>query len=247
MHIGDYIVSKFPNPSFGFNEVFKLGKPTPNLVVDEFLPKELAYKLHTECSTIPDDVWTDFTRKGSHMKECKSLIHMHTARQLIEEMNGSQMIRWLEQATGIQGLIGDPHITGAGYCKSYQGDTLQIHNDFNWNDELRLHRALSVIIYLTPGWKPQWGGALEFYNDDQTRVVKSVDCLFNRMLMWSYTPKNYHGYVKPISCPENISRNALRLFYYTSNSTHNPNDPPHRSQYWYDPATNAAYDNRNEK
>lgn len=245
-HLVDHILEKFPNPELALKQIFQTGKPTPNLVLDGFMPRELAVALNRECNNISDEHWTTFTRKGSHMQECKKLNHMRVARRVIEELNSSETLRWLESITGIQGLLPDPHLTGAGYSRSYTGDTLQVHNDFNWNDELRLHRAISMIIYLTPDWRPQWGGGLDFYNNTQSTVIKTVDCMFNRMLMWSYTPENYHGYTKPLSCPENLSRNTIRLFYYTSNSTHNPNDLPHRSQYWYDPETQTAYDHKEQ-
>ena len=34
--------------------------------------------------------------------------------------------------------------------KSYKGDTLQVHTDFNWVEELALNRAVSIIIYFNP-------------------------------------------------------------------------------------------------
>ena len=34
--------------------------------------------------------------------------------------------------------------------KSYKGDTLQVHTDFNWVEELALNLAVSIIIYFNP-------------------------------------------------------------------------------------------------
>jgi hypothetical protein len=247
MHLSDHILNKFPNPELGLQTIFKQARPTPNIVLDNFLPKETALELARECASIPSDAWTKFTRNGSSMEECKTLTLMQSARRAVEELNGSAFIGWLERVTGVQGLIADPHLTGAGYSRSYAGDTLQIHNDFNWNEQLKLHRTLSVIIYLSPGWNPEWGGGLDFYDQRRQNVVKTVDCLYNRMLVWQYHPRNFHGYTTPLSCPSHITRNTLRLFYYTSNSTHNPQDPPHRSQYWYDAELDQAYDLREER
>jgi hypothetical protein len=181
------------------------------------------------------------------MEECKQLTHMPVGRQFVEHMHSSEVIRWLETVTGIAGLIPDPHITGAGYSKSYQGDTLKIHNDFNWNNDLKLHRAISIILYITPDWDPAWGGALDFYDSNREQIVTSVDCIFNRLLIWQYHSRNFHGYTSPLNCPDGLTRNTMRLFYYTSNSTYNAEDLPHRSQYWYDPATNTSYDKREHK
>lgn len=247
MHLSDHVLKKFSNPELTLLNIFKNGKPTPNLILDDFLPKNTAIELARECASISTEYWTKFTRNGSHMEECKQLVAMQLARRSVEELNGSEFIKWLEQATGISGLIPDPHLTGAGYSRSYPGDTLQIHNDFNWNDSLKLHRALSLIIYLTPGWKPEWGGSLDFYDQNREYVVKTIDCNFNRLLIWQYHPRNFHGYTTPLKCPAGVTRNTLRLFYYVSNSTHNLSDPPHRSQYWYDRDTNTPFDKRDHK
>lgn len=247
MHLSDHILNKFPNPELGLKNIFQKAKPTPNIVLDDFLPRQLALELARECSNIPKEHWTEFTRNGSHMEECKQLTVMQIARRTVEELNSSATIKWLERVTGINGLLPDPHLIGAGYSRSYPGDTLQIHNDFNWNEELKLHRTLSMIIYLTPGWKPDWGGGLDFYDHRREHVVKTIYCTYNRMLLWQYHPRNFHGYTEPLKCPSGLTRNTLRLFYYTSNSTHNPNDPPHRSQYWYDPDKDQPYDIKEEK
>ena len=218
-HLTDYLLEKFPNPQMSLNKVFAAGKPTPNIVLDNFLPKDVALALNRECNNIPDQEWKVFTREGSHMKECNRLTHMRLGRRIIEELNSSHMLTWLESMTGIQGLLPDPHLVGAGYSKSFRGDTLQAHNDLDWNEQSRLHTALGVIIYLTPDWNAQWQGAHEFYNTDQTAVVKKIDCVFNRFLAWSHSPNVSHGYTVPLSCPQAVSRNTVRLFYYTSNST----------------------------
>ena len=134
------------------------------------------------------------------------------------------------------------YLTGAGYSRSYHGDTLKTHTDFNWNERLKLHRALSFIIYLSSDWKEEYNGALEFKDFNNERTVTKVTTLFNRCLIWKYNKRGFHGFETPIDCPEHMSRNSLRLFFYTSNSTHNQDDLPHRSLYWFDPITKEPYD-----
>lgn len=243
MHIADSIRTVHNNTE-QLRAQFASAEPVPMLVQDNFLDASTAHKLSTESQDLAPNLWTQFTRRGSYMDECKQLEHAPVLRQTVEQLNSSTMLNWLSKVTGIQGLVPDPHLTGAGYSRSYRGDTLQVHNDFNWNEQLRLHRSLSMIIYITPEWEHTWGGSLDFYTQDQTQIVTSVHTLFNRMLLWQYTPWAYHGYAQPIQCPPNQSRRTLRLFYYVSNSTHNPDDPPHRSQYWFDPAQGGAYDRR---
>jgi Rps23 Pro-64 3,4-dihydroxylase Tpa1-like proline 4-hydroxylase len=181
------------------------------------------------------------------MLECKDLSVSPAAYELVSALHSSIFINWLEQLTGIQNIIPDPHLIGAGYSKNFNGDALKTHVDFNWNDRLKLHRALSLIIYLTPGWESNWGGSLNFYDFDRETIIKCVDCAFNKAVIWKYHKKGFHGYNNPIQCPNDMFRSTFRLFYYTSNSTYNPVDPPHRSLYWFNATTKEPYDLKDKK
>jgi len=240
MHEIEYIEKRFAN----LDRQYDAGLPTPNITLDNFLPRESAFALYKESQDIPRKHWTHFTRKNSSMQECNNLDVMPVARNFIDQMHGYKGIRWLEKLTGVQGIIGDPFLVGAGYGKSYNGGSLKVHTDFNWNEQRQLHRLLSLIIYLTPDWKPEYGGGLEFYDFNNDKKLYTVDTTFNTCHIWNYHAKGFHGYPKPINCPDTMNRVTLRLFYFISNSTHNPNDLPHRSQYWYDKETNEAYDIR---
>ena len=226
------------------NSIFVETEPHPILVLDDFLPINTARCLQKECESIPIEHWTEFTRRGSYMKECKNLDYSPEAVNVVNQLNSSQCLKWLENITGIQGLLPDPHLTGAGYSRSFNGDSLKIHTDFNWNDELRLHRKLTLIVYLTEEWQEEYGGHIEFYDDNNQKLVKKIFTQFNRCVIWQYHKTGFHGYPTPIQCPEHLSRNTLRVFYYVSNSQYLEDDPPHRSLYWYNTDTNTAYDNR---
>lgn len=227
-------------------KLFNDGDPIPMISLPNFLPTDTAYILNKECNFIPLKLWKKFTRKGSHMVEYNDIPNMPQGSQVVNYLNSGPFLKYLEELTGIPSLLPDPHLIGSGYSRSFKGDTLKVHTDFNWNEELKLHRALSLIIYITPNWEKEWGGGLEFYNKDRVLTYKA-DCLFNTALLWKYDKFGYHGYEDPISCPNNLSRNTLRLFYYVSDSQHKKDDPPHRSLYWFDPETNLPYDKKEEK
>ncbi len=225
---------------------FRNQQPIPMVLIEDFLPIELAINLHKESLTIDNSFWTKFNRNGSHMKECKNLSVAPIAFDLVSKLHSSVFLTWLEKITGIAGIIPDPYLTGAGYCKSYRGDVLKKHTDFNWNEQLKLHRVLSLIIYLTPEWDPSWGGSLDFYDKTGDNIIKSNPCLFNNCLIWEYDKYGYHGYETPLNCPNTIQRTAFRLFFYKSNSSHNETDPPHRSLYWIN-ESKQPYDKRDHK
>lgn len=235
----------FNHNVFLSNTDYKSNQPVPYTVLDNFLPDEVAQSMFRESNNTDLSKWKHFTRNGSNMYELNKLDLTPVAFDVLQFFHSSHALKWLEELTGISGLIPDPHLIGAGYSKIFHGDVLKVHTDFNWNDTLKLHRACSLIIYLTPDWKPEWGGALDFYDKQNEQVVTSVPCVFNRCLIWSYDKLGFHGCETPLSCPEDTFRTAFRIFYYTSNSQYNPDDLPHRSQYWFDQG--RPYDKTDQK
>lgn len=228
------------------NKQFSTGKPVPSVVIKDFLKEDVAIELYEECQHSDLSDWKTFTRNGSHMKEYNRIEMMPKAYNFYSYISSGPFLRQLEAITGIEGLIPDPHLIGAGYSRSFRGDTLKIHTDFNWNDTLKLYRVLSLIVYLTPEWTMDWGGGLDLYDKQRKEVVNTFPCLFNTGVIWKYDELAFHGYTTPISCPEDKSRNSIRAFYYTSNIEHSDNFKPHRSLYWFDETEGKAFDKREE-
>ena len=207
-------------------------------VIDNFLDEETCLNLYEECISAPKGGWTVFSRAGSRMEEFNDLISCPTAHQVTYEiMHSGEMLYDLEQMTGISGLLPDPHLVGAGYSIFRNGSFLSSHYDFNWNDRLRLHRKLTSLLFITPGWKEEWGGHHElwtgsFDKDKTSKKVYSHPPLFNRFYIDENVKKGPYHAVSKVNCPDEVEgRCAIRFFYYISSSEYDPNDPPHKSIY----------------
>jgi hypothetical protein len=224
---------------------YKSGTPVPYLVFDNFLPNHLFDTISQEPDKIPEHLWNDFTRNGSCMKECKSLIDTPLLHTLVNCFNSGVFVDWLERLTGYKKLVPDPHLIGAGVSKTFKDSSLKLHTDFNWNDELALNRALSLILYINPVWKEDWKGDLEFWDFDRKKIVQSIAPIPNRLLIWNYDPRLIHGYPTPLECPEDQVRLTLRMFYFQSDGQ--PREKPHRSLYWWDEANKQPLDDRTQK
>lgn len=224
------------------NEKYRYQPPYPTLALDDFVPEDIALALREESQTIPKKYWTTFTRKGSYMEECNDLQEAPYARALVSAFHSKPFLTWLGKVCDIQNLLPDPYLVGAGYMKSYAGDSLKIHTDFNWNEECRLHRALSLILYFTPDWDPEWNGDLQFWDFNKEKQISSFPPKMGNVVVWKYHKRGFHGHPNPIACPEGHFRAGFRIFYYVSDSQHDWRDPPHRSLYWYDPESGQPYD-----
>ena len=134
MHYIEQITKKFKSKDYSMD--YSQGTPVPWLFFDDFLPEELLKKVQAEINQIPKYMWTHFTRNGSFMEECNKLHdYCPTIRDLTLNLNSSEFISWLEELTGINKVIPDPHLIGAGLMRCYTGHSLKLHTDFNWNEE----------------------------------------------------------------------------------------------------------------
>jgi len=224
---------------------YKAGNPVPFIVLDNFLPQNLFDIVAHEPAHIPEHLWNAFTRNGSNMKECKSFAHAPLTQTLAHCFNSGVFVDWLEHLTDHKKLVPDPHFIGAGISKTYKNDSLKLHTDFNWNDEIALNRALSTILYTSPEWDESWGGGLEFWDFARETLLHNIVPKPNRLLIWDYDPKLIHGYPAPLDCPDHAFRQNIRIFYYQSDSV--PREPPHRSLYWWDDKTKTPLDDRTQK
>lgn len=174
-----------------------------------------------------------FNRNGSAMYEWCEYNKKKTpvAYELISFLHSTEWVRYLEELTNIKGLIPDIHLHGAGYMRCGRGDSLKIHTDFNWQNDIKLNRVLTLTIYLNRDWKEEWNGDIQFWDKTNQQCVKSYFPNWGNCIIWEYDELGFHGHPNPLNCPEGEYRDGFRLFYYTSNST---NENPHRSLYWFD-------------
>ena len=137
-------------------------------------------------------------------------------RRFLDAMNGFEMLTFLEQLTGIDGLIPDPYFGGGGLHQIEAGGFLKIHADFNVHPKLKLDRRLNMLIYLNKDWPEQYGGHLELWDVEGKGSRKRILPLFNRTVVFSTTDRSFHGHPHPLTCPPGMTRKSVSLYYYTA-------------------------------
>ena len=138
------------------------------------------------------------------------------SRHLFQAFNSRAFILFLEEMTGIKGLIPDPYFVGAGIHKTLTGGHLDIHADFNVHSHMRVERRLNVLIYLNPEWKEEYGGSFEVWNKEMTEKVASFVPTENRMCCFSTASDTFHGNPEPVNHPDGLPRLSIALYYYTA-------------------------------
>ncbi len=209
-------------------ETFRNATPFPHIVIDDFLPADVAEQIGKEFPGVDDIDW-HFEGPGDSKHTGDRNIEKITTsdeelfppyiRHMMSQMQTGIFCRFLDGLTGFQQLAPDPNHVGCGLHSTGSGGRLMLHLDASRHPDPGLHQLINCIYYCSPGWQPGWGGDLELWNADATECVKTVAPLFNRLVVFYTGGKSWHGHPHPVVAPPGVRRNSLALYYYTTDST----------------------------
>jgi hypothetical protein len=105
----------------------------------------------------------------------------------------------------------DPTLHGGGVHLTEPGGWLNAHLDYSLHPRLPLlRRALNLILFLNPGWRPGWGGALALC-DPMGNVVRRVQPAPGRLVAFEVSDLSYHA-VEP-TAPDAAPRLTAAVYY----------------------------------
>ena len=197
-------------------------EPYKHLIVDNFLPDDLAKKCLESFPKLDDDTWWHENDKNIEVKSRTTWVSEFDIPDNIVDsvriLNSSLVLKSFSEVFGIQRLMSDPYFSGGGLNVTQKGGLLDVHVDGNYHDASGLNRRMNALIYLNPGWEETWGGEFGLYNSNGTQLIKKVEPLFNRLVVFDSHDYSYHGLPDPIKFPDGINRKSIILYYYTKDS-----------------------------
>jgi Rps23 Pro-64 3,4-dihydroxylase Tpa1-like proline 4-hydroxylase len=211
--------------------------PFPHIVIDNFLDKKLAKELSKEFPNYEDNTWFFYNNPLENKKANNSwTLFPSTTYKFFHYLNSVEYIENLKQSFNIKNLYPDHGLHGAGWHIHGRGGKLNIHLDYSIHPKLKLERKLNLILYLTENWNPSWGGNLEFWDHDPlthrpSKLSKVIENKFNRAVIFDTTQNSWHGFASPLTCPENVYRKSIAMYYLTDPKENTDN----RSRALYSP------------
>jgi 2OG-Fe(II) oxygenase superfamily len=207
------------------SEDFRTAEPFPHVVIDDFLPIEVAERIGAAFPG-PDDISWHFEGPGDSKHTGDPKIEKLTTsdeesfppfiRHTMSQFQTGIFCRFLDGLTGYTHLTPDPDHFGCGLHSTGNGGRLMLHLDASRHPNPDLHQLINCIYYCSPGWQPEWGGGLELWNADATECVKTVAPMFNRLVAFYTGGSSWHGHPRPVTAPAGRRRNSLALYYYTT-------------------------------
>lgn len=141
-----------------------------------------------------------------------------------------EFLAQVEQITGIPRLLADEQLVGGGMHVTGPHGRLDVHIDFNYLEERKLHRRLNILVYLNPTWNRAWGGSLELWDREVKNCVRSFAPELNRCVLFETSNISYHG-VQPLTCPPSLARQSFAAYYYTREAPKHWNGTVHSTNF----------------
>lgn len=215
--------------------------PFPHIAIDNFLPEALINKILADFPKRPvdDEVNFDGGYLGFHKRQIPPANCDGFSRELFNFFNSAPILKFLENVSGIKGLIPDPYFMGGGYHEISKGGLLGIHADFRLNKTLNVQRRINMLIYLNEDWDEAWGGQLELWDKKMKHKVKGIYPFINRCVIFNTDGDSYHGHPEALNCPEDVNRRSIALYYYTASPSIVDEIPAHDTMYRARPTDSA--------
>jgi 2OG-Fe(II) oxygenase superfamily len=197
---------------------FRAGDPFPHVVLDDFLVAEPLARTARTFPSLQDPGWIHYT----HFNEQKfgksdRLVIPAELAAVIDELNSPRFVAFLERLAGIPALLADHGLMGGGLHQSAAGGYLNVHADFTGHPHRpSWRRRLNLLLYLNDGWRDSYGGFLELWDAAMQRCVQRIAPIFNRAVIFRTGPDSFHGHPDPITCPPDVTRKSLALYYFTA-------------------------------
>ena len=193
---------------------------------ETFVDDEFAKKMNKEFPKWDSPIWDRWgkvfdTEYGYKKMLADKSVMPPSIFSFIEQLESKEFISKVSEATGINDLLIDDELYGGGLFLHPTGSHLTTHVDFNFNNDIKLYRAVNLLYYMSDDCE---GGDFELYDIDLQKQ-KSISPKLNTCILFATNNKTYHGVNKVISG----YRKLLSLWYYTKEPTKDLSEQPHRT------------------
>ncbi len=206
---------------------FTSADPFPHVVLDDVIEPEFARRIAASLPSFEQSLQRGFRfetvneRRKVQVTDRAAL--SPPLRELLDALHSPEWLETLGRITGIPGLLADERLLGGGLHQTGRGGRLDVHTDFNYVPDVQWFRRLNLLLYLNPGWREEWGGELELWDDQVKNCRVRVSPVLGRCVVFATSTKSFHG-TTTIRSPDDVPRSSFALYYYTREAPPDFND-----------------------
>jgi len=214
--------------------------PFSHIIIDDFLDQDYLKEVEEEIRDMEESNWYDKTSGFGYINnEDDSIVQSkkialnirkqipEKSKMIIELFESNEMVKLIEEITGIPDLQSDDNLLGGGIHRTNTGGRLAIHSDFNIHPVLQKHRRINALLYLNSNWISQYNGELELWSKDMMNCEHKIEPIFNRLVIFKITDDAFHGHPEEWMAPEEYPRMSFAFYYYTNDRPEEEKAPFH--------------------
>lgn len=230
-----------------YKSAYESAPPFPHVVIDNFAETWALESVLNEFPSPEAGGWEHMYDKDQNKFASNDTSKLGTVtRHLLQTLNGREILNFLTELTGIEGLVPDPHLAGGGLHEIRRGGMLRVHADFNFHRQIRLDRRINLLLYLNKEWEDAFGGHLELWDTEMKGAQKKIAPIFNRCVIFNTTDNSYHGHPEPLNCPADRTRRSIAMYYYTNGRPAAEVDAAHGTLFKKRPGEGSAAERRKD-
>lgn len=200
---------------------FQNQKPYPSICIDNFLNDEFAHEVADAYPSYEEAQkmgrgFNAVNERGKY-QITDSTLFPEPIKQLHETLASDEFLRMMSKMSGIDGLVADRDLVGGGIHQTGPRGHLDVHVDFNYIVERKLHRRLNILVFFNRQWQEEWGGQLELWDREVKTCHHKFSPIFNRCCVFETSEISFHG-VNAVKCPDDMARRSFAAYYYTRES-----------------------------
>ncbi len=190
---------------------FIRSRTVKSFAVDDLLPLELAEAIAAAFPPV------ERMQLKHHLGELKYIgVQMDQYNPLLEEciyaFQMPEVVEAVGAVTGIEGLLPDEHLYAGGISAMVQGHFLNPHLDNSHDAKRERYRALNLLYYASPGWRLDYGGNLELWDDGPKGAPRPIESRFNRLAVMQTDKSSWHS-VSPVK--HDGTRRCVSNYFFT--------------------------------
>ena len=200
---------------------FTDARPFRHACIEDFLEPAWAETLLREFPAFdPAKAVDEFGRVGRKAVRTDLREISDRYREFYDYISSPPFLEAMSAMTGIPGLRFDAQMYGGGTHENLEGQALDAHVDFNYDQARKLHRRINLLVYLNKEWHEEWGGAIQLHSDPRDwehDEVKTFNSTFNRCVVFETNEHSWHGF-RQIRLPADkhgLTRKCISIYLYT--------------------------------
>jgi Rps23 Pro-64 3,4-dihydroxylase Tpa1-like proline 4-hydroxylase len=194
-------------------------KPFPHIKIDNFIEPEFAQQVAAAYPSFEKALSEGKSFAGVNERRKVQITDSSKFAAPITRLNemlaAPSFLDDLGYITNIPKLLADAQLVGGGMHMTGPGGRLDVHIDFNFMEDRKLHRRLNLLLYLNRNWQESWGGQIQLWDEEVRNCLSAFTPQFNRCVIFETSEISYHGVV-PVAPIAPYPRISFATYYYTN-------------------------------